>query len=683
MAVVFDPVTGLALGDPDADMLHAVAAFRGIDRNRDTAIQYSSTSAEQEHILGTVRDAFDRFILSVSGFRKVCAADGNEESSSSEVTVEDRLLAAFFSLSFVDVIRERRTDAHERQLCIAVGVDARPTGPALADSVIRALIGEGVSVRYLFIVPAPEIMAYVRSDRTVDAFVYISASHNPLGHNGIKFGMNRGGVLEPEHADHLIRSIRAGMDSLEKRWNNLYRTASGIRASAPQLIRRAFDEMPTWKSAADQSYIAFTVQVVTGSDKPDVQTGIMGELRAALEARPIGVLGELNGSARSTGIDGRFLAECGVTVSLLNDTPGRVVHRIVPEGESLEPARVELERLARTDPRYLLGYVPDNDGDRGNLVYYTAAAASARILTAQEVFALSCVSELAWLVYTGEVSYDERGKARQKVAIAVNGPTSLRIDRIAEAFDAHVFRAEVGEANVVELSRRLRKRGYIVRILGEGSNGGNITYPAAVRDPLNTVFAMLKLLALRSTHDRPGLFEIWCSRIGRTVDTGERHDLGTVLSTLPAFQTTNAFDPRALLNIRAKNHGLLKAEYERLFAAEWHEKRSGLSRRLRIHTWKEINYDGVEEKQGVGKAFRSPPERGGFKIVFKDEKGHVSAFIWMRGSGTEPVFRVMADVESDRPEDEQFLLAWHVDMVRRADAAAAATEASAVQPAAR
>lgn len=683
MAVVFDPVTGLALGDPEADVLRGADAladaFRVGDRDRDTEIPYNSTSPDQERVLRAAREALDSYILSVSGFRKVCAADGDEESSTAEVSVEDRLLAACFSLSFVDMLSEKRAGAHSGRLSVAVGIDARPTGPAIGDAVIRALIGTRVTVRYLFIVPAPEIMAYVRNDREIDAFIYISASHNPLGHNGIKFGRNRGGVLEPDHAKELIRRIRAGFSSPESAWERLAQAALRIREAGTEPVRRCFEQMPAWKTAADESYARFTTQVVTGSDRGEVQNRILGELQEALAANPVGVVGELNGSARSTGIDGRFLSSCDVKVSLVNDTPGQVVHRIVPEGESLEPARLELERLARTDPRFLLGYVPDNDGDRGNLVYYSAADRSAKILSAQEVFALSCLSELAWLVYTGEVSYDERGKARQKVAIAVNGPTSLRIDRIADAFDARVFRAEVGEANVVELSRRLRKRGYIVRILGEGSNGGNITYPAAVRDPLNTVLAMVKLLALRSSGDRPGLFDIWCSRIGRPSVGGKGLDLGTILSTLPRFQTTNAFDPRALLHVKTKNHGLLKAEYESVFAAEWQAKRSELARRLGIHTWKEINYDGVAEKQGVGKAFRTPPERGGFKIVFKDDKGHVSAFIWMRGSGTEPVFRVMADVESERPEDEEYLLSWHVDMVGRADAAASAGEDSTVE----
>ena len=43
-------------------------------------------------------------------------------------------------------------------------------------------------------------MAYARE---CDGFVYISASHNPVGHNGIKFGFNDGGVIPGSEAAKL------------------------------------------------------------------------------------------------------------------------------------------------------------------------------------------------------------------------------------------------------------------------------------------------------------------------------------------------------------------------------------------------------------------------------------------------------------------------------------------------
>ena len=129
--------------------------------------------------------------------------------------------------------------------------------------------------------------------------------------------------------------------------------------------------------------------------------------------------------------------------------------------------------------------MPDCDGDRGNIVYWDEKQKKAVILKAQEVFSLSVLAELTYSIW-------QHGEEKDfKPAVVVNCPTSMRINEIASALGAEVFRAEVGEANVVNLAREIRSQGYTVRILGEGSNGGTITYPAAVRDPLNTIFALL------------------------------------------------------------------------------------------------------------------------------------------------------------------------------------------------
>ncbi len=80
----------------------------------------------------------------------------------------------------------------------------------------------------------------------------------------------------------------------------------------------------------------------------------------------------------------------------------------------------------------------------------------AEILQAQEVFALVAMAELSAI---------RKENKEAKLAIAVNGPTSMRIDDICKALDVKVARSEVGEGNVVELAQQKRDEGYIVRIL--------------------------------------------------------------------------------------------------------------------------------------------------------------------------------------------------------------------------
>jgi phosphoglucomutase len=356
----------------------------------------------------------------------------------------------------------------------------------------------------------------------------------------------------------------------------------------------------------------------------------------------------------------------------INAGAGDIVHRIVPEGESLDPCCVLLEKAHARDASYMLGYMPDCDGDRGNLVVWDSSLQKARALEAQEVFALACVAELAHLVWTGELVYDDNGKALTKAAVAVNDPTSMRIDRIAETFGIPVFRAEVGEANVVGLARRLRQEGYIVRIVGEGSAGGNITYPSAVRDPLSTVMAIVKLLSIRSSSSAhsPGLFEIWCKMSGQEEKYRDDFTLAQIIASLPYFITTSAYSDDAILRINEKDHALLKDRYQKVFLREWEEKKEELKTKYGFYNWEAIAYNGLDEKRGV-KRF-GEAGKGGLKICFLNEKSREAAYIWMRGSATEPVFRIMADVDTQivcgsGEQAERDLLEWHRQMIMEAD----------------
>jgi phosphoglucomutase len=58
---------------------------------------------------------------------------------------------------------------------------------------------------------------------------------------------------------------------------------------------------------------------------------------------------------------------------------------------------------------------------------------------------------------------------------------------------------------------------------------------------------------------------------------------------------------------------------------------------------------------------------GGLKIRFEGRDGKPLAFMWMRGSGTEPVFRVLCDVKGDNPPLEAFLLEAETGMLMEAD----------------
>ena len=301
----------------------------------------------------------------------------------------------------------------------------------------------------------------------------------------------------------------------------------------------------------------------------------------------------------------------------------------------------------------LLGYMPDCDGDRGNIVYWDEKSGKAVILKAQEVFSLSVLAELTYSIWKNG------GDSSFKPAVAVNCPTSMRINEICRVLGAQVFRAEVGEANVVNLAREKREEGYNVRILGEGSNGGTITYPSSVRDPLNTVFAIIKLLMMRED----GLYEIWCKKAG--IEYKADFTLSDVLESLPVYTTTGVSEPRAILKVKNTDHAALKKAFQKNFEASWEQKKAELKKSYGISSYEAVITNGTKETCGV--TDYSLSGKGGLKILFKDSEEQPVAFIWMRGSGTEPVFRIMCDVRGDNAEEEKALLAWETELLEKSD----------------
>ena len=595
-------------------------------------------------------------ILSHSGWRGIFAAGGGEESATEKIDAEHRLIAEKAAEVFAGYLR----DLGGGKPLVLIGRDTRPTGKAIAAAMIPMLRKCGCPVRYAGVVAAPEIMAWARGfgqRAKVCGFIYISASHNPIGHNGLKFGLTDGGVLPAEEAAKLTERFCVLMEDPK-------RLPRRTRSFTEFLIRKLSFLRVTpctpWlnlnKKRAYHAYLRFSGEVAWGDD-----VHIADALKRGIAQRPLGVCCDFNGSARCVSIDKQFLGGLGIRFRAINDRAGAIAHRIVPEGESLDPCCAFLEEQRRRDPCFVLGYVPDCDGDRGNLVIWDAGLHKARALEAQEVFALACVAELAQLAWNG-------GSA--KTAVAVNDPTSLRIDRIAGAFGARVFRAEVGEANVVGLARRLREEGYTVRILGEGSAGGNITHPSAVRDPLHTVLAIAKLLSLRAVggnaaFDKPGLFQLWCNAFGQAGQYRADFDLAAIIASLPPLVTTGAYSPEAALHVTSADHGALKSRYQAIFLREWEARKNELKTQYGIYSWDAAAYNGMEERKGI--ADFGAAGKGGLKLCFYDAGGKAIASIWMRGSATEPVFRVIADAEGPDTRLERDLIEWQRRMTTEAD----------------
>ncbi|RJE84713.1 phosphoglucosamine mutase [Paenibacillus sp. 1011MAR3C5] len=95
---------------------------------------------------------------------------------------------------------------------IVIGRDTRISGEMLEAALIAGLLSIGVDVVRLGIIPTPGV-AYLTKTRGADAGVMISASHNPVEDNGIKFFGGDGFKL----SDEMEAEIEALLDSDEDR----------------------------------------------------------------------------------------------------------------------------------------------------------------------------------------------------------------------------------------------------------------------------------------------------------------------------------------------------------------------------------------------------------------------------------------------------------------------------------
>lgn len=589
-------------------------------------------------------------ILSASGWRKVFAVSGEETDTTTEIGMENTCISVLSALVFSDYVKKR---TGKRTPTIVLGIDTRPTGPEIANVMIRLLLKEKVVVRYVGVTAAPEIMAY---SKLFDGFIYISASHNPIGHNGIKFGLNDGGVLNGKENALLVEEFKAKCSD-EFALQNVSRLIS-VRSQSD--LEWVYSESISTKKEALEIYKTFSKNVISSLTNVSLQDKFFDNLKAQIKANPIGIVCDFNGSARTMSIDKEFFAENNLNFYPFNDIPGKIVHEIIPEPENLVYCARKMEELQKAGTKdAILGYMPDCDGDRGNIVYWDSKTDSAQILKAQEVFSLSVLAELAFSYWLN------KNDSSYKPAVAVNCPTSMRIDEIAKAFNAKVFRGEVGEANVVNTARLARKEGYTVRILGEGSNGGTITFPSSVRDPINTIFAFIKLLTIKDTPEDNGLFHIWCQLSGQEDKYKDDFTLSDVLETLPVYTTTGVSESRAILKISTMDHAKLKGNFQKVFENSFKNGADGLLKKYGISSYKCILTNATTEKVDA-KDF-SESGKGGLKIQLFENSDKPSAFIWMRGSGTEPVFRIMCDVKGNNPDKEKDLLAWETKMLLEAD----------------
>ncbi|ETZ18040.1 Phosphomannomutase [Borrelia duttonii CR2A] len=582
-----------------------------------------------------LKKSINEMILSPSGFRKIFAQSKKENSMDNEINEDDKILVAIISLTISNYFQDKPKQY------INVGLDSRATGNVISQIIIKTLILNNDKINFFGILPIPEILAYTKISKNSKGFIYISASHNPKGYNGIKTGLDDGGVLNSNEINKIIKQIKSNIQN-ENLIKNLIKKLQNFNNNTKYL--KTYETIIASKDKLKaQSYNAYKslMQQIIYSDEHNQEN--IDILKANIKKEQIGIIGEMNGGSRINSIDKEMLQSLGLKLEFHNTEIGIFKHGMTPEGKSLNMCKKILEQKFQKDNSFQLGYVPDCDGDRGNLITINKNG-QANIISSQKIFALSVLSELSYLYHIG---------IKKNLAVVVNDATSLNIEKIASLFNAKVYRVEVGEANLTEMADILRNKGLIIKIFGEGSNGGNITHPSKVRDPLATVFSIIKLLKIKN------LYKIWCTLSQNSYN--EYYNLDDILKTINFYSNVEVSSKEAILKIRVQNQETLKTNYEKLLKTEFN-KNNTIINQLQINNYEILNYEGITQT-----TTRTRDASGGLKVLLKNDKHEIIGSLWMRGSKTEPIFRVLSEVKSEYHNLLYDILDFHKHLIKTAN----------------
>ncbi|MFF2809880.1 phosphoglucosamine mutase [Streptomyces sp. NPDC058000] len=135
---------------------------------------------------------------------RLFGTDGVRGVANADLTAE---LALGLSVAAAHVLAEAGTFEGHRPVAV-VGRDPRASGEFLEAAVVAGLASAGVDVLRVGVLPTPAV-AYLTGVLGADLGVMLSASHNPMPDNGIKFFARGGHKLADELEDRIEKTYRA------------------------------------------------------------------------------------------------------------------------------------------------------------------------------------------------------------------------------------------------------------------------------------------------------------------------------------------------------------------------------------------------------------------------------------------------------------------------------------------
>lgn len=270
---------------------------------------------------------------------------------------------------------------------ILVGRDTRPSGPMLEHAVAAGLLSVGCQPAHTGVCPTPSLQVLV-AERKAAGGIMISASHNPVQWNAMKFIGPRGLFLDEHQARELL---------------DLYHQAD-FRLAAETDLKTAADEPDATKPHFDRVRSYLDVDAIRAARfrvAVDCVNGV-----GAVFSRP-------------------FLESLGCEAISICDVPdGRFARNAEPLPEHLGALGEAVRKHSCA-----LGFAQDPDGDRLALVDETGAP----------------IGEDYTLVLAVKHALQ-----RKRGPVVINIATSRAVDDVAAAAGCEVIRTKVGEINVTQ-----------------------------------------------------------------------------------------------------------------------------------------------------------------------------------------------------------------------------------------
>lgn len=317
----------------------------------------------------------------------------------------------------------------------AIGRDSRPSGEELADAVRAALLDSGCEVIDLGICPTPTVVHYVRSQNDVRGGIVITASHNPVNWNGMKFVHPDGRFILPAEFEAWERVMAE--------WR-------------PQNAKGETTTKGTSRKFSSQDGIAEHIRAIR-EHRFFADTEARG-LRIGVDA--------VNGAASLAAQE--LLRTFGCEVIPLFCSPEKSKEGFPRRPEPTPENLSELCKLVRQE-KLDAGFAFDPDGDRFSCVDERGVP-----LGEEASLCLACLYVLP--------------KANGDVV--VNLSTSRAVEDVCARFGSRVIRTKVGEAFVVE---KMLETGAVLG--GEGNGGVILPEINLTRDGLIVAGVVLGLLS--------------------------------------------------------------------------------------------------------------------------------------------------------------------------------------------